>query len=307
MRKLLVAESARLEESNAKPPAPTMCFKHGPPLHAPSAGGGVVGGAAGGAALDALLPRVDLMSKLKSDILKRLKEGQWKDRKEALDEVLHALQEHARIAPGVGALIDAIRCAPVRVGVTVRDTVRNRCRCTHQRPTVTHAALLARRLSPPPALTRAPPVANARGYDSWRSHLPAGGLTMLHGSTPPLRTTHPQPSPSTLTLNPHPQPSPSRRPRLKDNQVAIILAALHTLGALAPAVGKAIKTHLRAAVPEILLALGDGKQQVRDTALETLDKWVGEVAFEVRQQDSLTRAPHSDGGWSRHTGRLHAA
>ena len=70
------------------------------------------------------------------------------------------------------------------------------------------------------------------------------------------------------------------RPRLKDNQVALVLLALQALGALASSAGRPIKLHLRAAVPEILYVLADGKQQVRDAAIETLDKWVAEIGFE---------------------------
>ena len=63
-------------------------------------------------------------------------------------------------------------------------------------------------------------------------------------------------------------------------QVALVLSALLALGGLARAVGKPVKMHLKAAVPDILALLGDGKAQVRDAALDALDKWVGEVSIE---------------------------
>ena len=70
------------------------------------------------------------------------------------------------------------------------------------------------------------------------------------------------------------------RPRIKDAQVVNALAALHALGAIAQGVGKAVKIHLKAAVPDILLLLGDGKAQIREAAREALDKWVAEISFE---------------------------
>ena len=91
----------------------------------------------------------------------------------------------------------------------------------------------------------------------------------------------------TATLKANPRIAPgvgslieSLRPRLKDNQVALVLAALGALGGLAKAVGRSIKMHLKAAVPDMLLLLGDGKAQVRDAAMDALDKWVGEISFE---------------------------
>ena len=46
------------------------------------------------------------------------------------------------------------------------------------------------------------------------------------------------------------------------------------------AVGRAIKMHLRIVIPEVLLILGDGKAQIRDAALEALEKWVSEISLE---------------------------
>ncbi len=56
------------------------------------------------------------------------------------------------------------------------------------------------------------------------------------------------------------------RPRLKDKQVALVLSALSAAGALAPAVGAKIRMHVKSALPDVMLCLGDGKQQVRDAA-----------------------------------------
>jgi hypothetical protein len=70
------------------------------------------------------------------------------------------------------------------------------------------------------------------------------------------------------------------RPRLKDNQVALVLGTLQALGQLACAVGKPVKMHLRAALPDVLAMLADGKEQVRTTALEAADKWVAELGVE---------------------------
>lgn len=52
------------------------------------------------------------------------------------------------------------------------------------------------------------------------------------------------------------------RPRLKDHQQAICTMALECLCLLAQGVGKAIKLHIKAVVPEILACVGDSKQQV---------------------------------------------
>ena len=41
-----------------------------------------------------------------------------------------------------------------------------------------------------------------------------------------------------------------------------MLTALSCIGSLAAGVGKPIRVHVRAVLPELLLCLGDGKQQV---------------------------------------------
>lgn len=69
-------------------------------------------------------------------------------------------------------------------------------------------------------------------------------------------------------------------PRVGDKQQALAVAALNAIGCIGHGVGKAVRPYIRAILPAVLVALGDGKATTRDAALEALNKWVGETTFD---------------------------
>ena len=88
-------------------------------------------------------------------------------------------------------------------------------------------------------------------------------------------------------LKDHPRVTPgvgalidALKPRLADNQLVLALGAHEALGLIGSALGKNTKLHLEAAVPSMLLAFGDGKQQVRDAARRAVERWVAEASIE---------------------------
>ena len=170
-RKRLAAESDKLGEALAAP-QPSRFFKHGAAKQSAVIGGngGAVGATVPASVLEESFPRADLMEVLKGDVLKRLKDTNWKERHAALQIVQKALKDYPRLAPGVGALIEALR------------------------------------------------------------------------------------------------------PRLKDHQVVLSVGAIQALGLLAQGVGRHIKVHIKAVVPDLLTTLGDGKSQIRDAAMEALER-----------------------------------
>lgn len=126
-RKQLAGEGDKLGGAPVALPPPRRHFRHGAEQAAPAASGpsGPSGSAASGckgrdatargggapALLDEGIPRVDLMDELRSggDVIKQLKDPSWKARLDALGRVQKTLSQHPRLAPGVGALLEALR------------------------------------------------------------------------------------------------------------------------------------------------------------------------------------------------------
>ena len=81
-RKALEEGGAALDAKGERQPAPSRVFKHAPT--AAAGAGAAAGGGGAASALDDLLPRVDLADKLGAANVARLKDPNWKERKEVL-------------------------------------------------------------------------------------------------------------------------------------------------------------------------------------------------------------------------------
>lgn len=98
-------EFARVEGESPPEPTRTSADLAAPP--APSAGAAGKKGAGASSAvdpMDELYPRVDLDRILSSNLLASCNDGNWKTRKESMEQVQGILEANKRYKPGVGAL-----------------------------------------------------------------------------------------------------------------------------------------------------------------------------------------------------------
>ena len=106
-RKTLADAVAKLPLEQAGMPPPSRFFRHGPAPAATATAAAAAG--SGGAALDELVPCVDLLKdKIKPATMAQLKSANWKERHAALGSILQLLKDHPRLAPGVSALLEAL-------------------------------------------------------------------------------------------------------------------------------------------------------------------------------------------------------